>query len=111
MRLPDVETVARGALSELPFEEALGFARSMGLHSFLSFEGKLSYPGYRHVPVSWIYCEDDKMIVPTLQQQYIDRIEAESGAAVNVHTLATGHMPNLTATDQLARMLVQIITG
>lgn len=109
IRFSDVEIIARGAYPELQFERALEIVKSMGRHSMPSFQGKITYPGYQHVPVSWILCENDAMITPTLQREYIQRIEEESQKKVTIYPLTTGHSPNITASDQLAKILVQIM--
>ena len=111
IRILDVELIARSAFPELPFERAFEIVKSMGRQSVLSFEGKVTYAGYRHVPVSWIFCENDAIISPTLQREYIQRIEEESGKRIDLHTLASGHSPNVTVPDKLAEILVKILAA
>ncbi|KIW22402.1 uncharacterized protein PV07_12290 [Cladophialophora immunda] len=108
LRLVGTDIIAKATFPDLEFDKAVATVRSMSRHSALSFASEVTYPGYKHVPVSFIVCENDMIIPPDLQRGYIEMIRRESGSAVDVHTLNTGHCPNTTAPDQLAKVIVQI---
>jgi pimeloyl-ACP methyl ester carboxylesterase len=108
MRLSNLDTIAKFSFPDMDFDRALAVAQSMPNHSAISFRGKVTYPGYRFSPVSWIFCENDFIIPPETQQKYIDRIQEETGKQVDVHPLATGHCPNSSAPEKLADLIVKI---
>ncbi|EXJ54659.1 hypothetical protein A1O7_10000 [Cladophialophora yegresii CBS 114405] len=111
LRFLDVETIANATFADpdYPFELALAFVRSMGRHSNASFQGKVTYEGWRDVNVSWILCERDLIIPPSVQRGYVDRIAEQSGREVDLHVLDAGHAPNVTAVEALAEVLVKIV--
>lgn len=111
MRIVGVELVAKAALSDVEFNRALDIVKTMPKHSSLTFAGELTYPGYKHIPTSYIFCENDYLIMPDVQRKYIERIKAATGKEVDVHTLSTGHAPNLSAPDKLAEVVAGIIAG
>lgn len=108
MTIVGVELGAKGMFPDLEFDKAVGLMKSMTKHSALSFTGQLTYAAYKHIPVSYIRCEKDFIVAPEKQQKFIDHIRTESGKEVDVHTLATGHCPNVTAPEELAKAIVRI---
>ena|ERR1700744_1658669 len=104
-----VEESAKLTFSDLPYEEAKEWVRRMPYHSASSFDGKLSYPGYNNIPVSYIFCEKDVILPPEFQSSVIEGIERESGKKVDVHNLNTGHCPNVSAPEELAMVVVRAI--
>lgn len=106
-----VEESAKLTFSDLPFEEAKDWVRKMPYHSAPSFEGKLSYPGYNTIPVSFIFCEKDVILPPDFQRSVIETIEKESGNKVDVHHLNAGHCPNASAPQELASVVVKAVAA
>lgn len=106
-----IEESARLTFSDLPFEEAVEWVRKMPYHSAASFTGKLTYPGYKYVPVSYIFCEKDRILPPEFQRSCIETIEEESGRKVDVHNLNTAHCPNASAPDELAKVVIRAVTA
>ena len=104
-----VEESAKLTFSDLPFEEAKDWVRRMPYHSAPSFEGRLRYPGYNNIPVSFIFCDNDVILPPEFQKSVIEGIETESGKKVDVHHLNTGHCPNASAPEELAAVVVKAI--
>ncbi|KIW95182.1 uncharacterized protein Z519_03766 [Cladophialophora bantiana CBS 173.52] len=104
-----IEESAKLTFSDLPFEEAKEWVKRMPYHSALSFDGKLTYPGYNHIPVSFIICEKDVILPPEFQRSVIDGIERESGKKVDVHMLNTGHCPNASAPEDLASVIIKAV--
>ncbi|ETI22432.1 hypothetical protein G647_06507 [Cladophialophora carrionii CBS 160.54] len=103
------EESAKLTFSDLPFEEAKVWAERMSYHSASSFEGKLTYPGYNKIPVSYIFCEKDVILPPEFQRSVIAGIERESGKKVDVLRLSAAHCPNITAPQELAAIVVKAI--
>ncbi|EXJ68272.1 uncharacterized protein A1O5_08887 [Cladophialophora psammophila CBS 110553] len=104
-----IEESAKLTFSDLPFEEAKEWVKRMPYHSAASFDGKLTYPGYNHIPVSFVICEKDVILPPEFQHSVIDGIERESGKKVDVHTLNTGHCPNASAPEDLASVIIKAV--
>ncbi|EXJ69546.1 uncharacterized protein A1O5_07582 [Cladophialophora psammophila CBS 110553] len=107
-RLVGIETIAQATFPDLELDKAVAVVKHMTRHSAVSFAGEITHAGYKHVPVSYIVCENDMIIPPEMQRGYIEKIQRESGRDVDVHTLNTGHAPNTTAPDQLANVIVRI---
>ena len=103
------EESAKLTFSDLPYEEAKEWVRRMPYHSAPSFEGKLTYPGYNSIPVSFVFCDEDVILPPDFQSSVIENIERESGEKVDVHDLNTGHCPNASAPEGLAAVVVKAI--
>ncbi|OCT51589.1 hypothetical protein CLCR_08948 [Cladophialophora carrionii] len=103
------EDSAKLTFSDLPFEEAKVWAERMSYHSASSFEGKLTYPGYNKIPVSYIFCEKDVILPPEFQRSVIAGIERESGKKVDVLRLSAAHCPNISAPQELAAIVVKAI--
>lgn len=104
-----IEESAKLTFSDMPFEEAKEWARKMPYHSAPSFEGRLTYPGYNKIPVSFVFCDKDVILPPDFQTSVIEGIEKESGEKVDVHHLDTGHCPNVSAPAKLAEVVVKAI--
>jgi hypothetical protein len=94
---PLIETCFNGS----PYEKALVWAKRFGQHSAPSFGGKLTYPGYNDVPVSYMFCENDLCVRPSAQQAGIDNIEKSSGRKVDVYRYPVDHIPYLSAIESV----------
>jgi len=111
MRITGVELCAQATFNDWPYEKALEMAKTMTRHSAPSFASTLTYPAYKHIPCSYIFCENDMIVPPEKQQQYINQIKEGSGKEVEVHKLPTGHCPPLTATNETAKVIVDIASS
>ncbi|KAJ9493903.1 hypothetical protein LTR67_006255 [Exophiala xenobiotica] len=108
MRITGVEICAQATFNDWPYEKALEMTKTMTRHSAPSFASTLTYPAYKHIPCAYIFCEHDMIIPPEKQQQYANQIKEGSGKEVEVHKLPTGHCPTLTATNETAKVIVDI---
>jgi len=79
--------------NDLPLEEGIAWINKLPQHSAVSFGNELTYAGYNDVPVSYLFCENDKCVPPDVQQKCIDTIEESSGQKVNVTRIFTDHCP------------------
>ncbi|KAL2107061.1 hypothetical protein VUR80DRAFT_5732 [Thermomyces stellatus] len=75
----DIPALAALSFSDMPKEEGGRWARKLVKHSSASFEGPLTYAGFKDVTVSFLLCQHDKLIVPKIQRAEIDMIERETG--------------------------------
>ena len=94
---PEPEYIAKPELSEIP--EGHSLAENVMEHSLVSFKGSLTYPGYKDVPVSYMFCENDTTVRPGMQQRIIEMIERDSGNVVDVHKVSAGHFPYVSRPD------------
>ncbi|CAG8112415.1 unnamed protein product [Penicillium olsonii] len=93
---------------DLPESEALVFAKQLTWQSRLSFDGKLTYSGYKYLPVSYILCGNDPVLSPAFQQQMIALLERENQQTVDVHTCKGTHCPNQGIPGTIAQIIRSI---
>ena len=89
----DVGPLVKDCFNLSPPDEAVKWAKRFGQHSAISFGGKLAYQGYKDVPVSYMFCEQDLCVTPAMQQAGIDNIEKASGRKVDVYRYPLDHIP------------------
>lgn len=92
--------------SGLPHEEGLKWASVMPEHSTVSFAGKLTYPGYRDVPATYIITTEDSTVPVEMQKAMIDNMRGV-GAEVQVLEIQTDHFPYISATDKVVDAIVE----
>ena len=80
----------------------------MSEHSRISFEGRLTYPGYKDVPVSYMMCESDMIVPSDMQLRIIETVERETGKTVDVHNIPTDHFPYLSAPDTVVTVVRRV---
>lgn len=95
-------------LSEMPADEAAAWCSKMSTHSSNSLTDRLTHAGYTDVPVSYLVCENDDVILPESQREMIAMIERVSGEKVDVTSMQTGHCPNITTLSELVDWIVRI---
>jgi pimeloyl-ACP methyl ester carboxylesterase len=83
--------------SDIPREEGEAAVKHFARHSAISFTGELTYAGYKDVPVSYLFCEEDLTLPAKTQRAGIDLIEEVSGRKVDVTCIKTGHCPTISA--------------
>lgn len=109
----DPAVIGPATFSDLSPDLALEWGKKMTTHSLPSFSGKLTYPAYRHIPTSFIFCERDLIISPDLQRATILFLEGERGGegSVGVVKLDTGHCPNVSVPEETAAGIAKAIEG
>lgn len=95
-------------LQTIPAEEGTALVWKFPKHSGASFINELTYAGYKHVPVSYLLCEDDLCIPPDVQRDGIEIIEKERGRKVDVTSIKSDHCPNWSATQLMADWIVDV---
>ncbi|KAL1872716.1 hypothetical protein Daus18300_004262 [Diaporthe australafricana] len=95
-RDPDVFT--DWLLADMPREDALRYAAVSALvaQSVKSTVTPLTYPGYRHIPCSYMLTKLDRVNTPEVQRGFIDLVEREGGSGVDVFEYEVGHCPQLS---------------
>lgn len=109
----DPAVIGPATFSDLSPDLALEWGKKLTTHSLPSFSGKLTYPAYRHIPTSFIFCERDLIISPDLQRATISFLEGERGGegSVGVVKLDTGHCPNVSVPEETAAGIAKAIEG
>ncbi|XXG96608.1 RNA helicase [Hypoxylon texense] len=98
MYFADIPATISIVLSDLPDKkEGEALVRKLRNHSSASFNTKLTYAGYKNAPVSYLFCEEDRCLLPSVQRDGIEMIERESGNKVDVTYVKAGHHPTVTA--------------
>lgn len=103
--IAEPEGCANTNFSDLPPAEGVECAKQMLAHSAVSFTGTLTHPGHRHVPISYLVCEEDRAVPVELQKSVIARIEQESGHKVDIHTCKAGHFPSVSRPEEVVRVI------
>ncbi len=95
-------------MQTIPLEEATDWVKKFPKHSFVSFTDKLTHPGYKDIPVSYLFCELDQCIPADVQQAEIDMMEKVSGNKVHVTRIKADHCPNFTAMQESVDWVVDL---
>ncbi|KAI8931284.1 hypothetical protein NX059_011628 [Plenodomus lindquistii] len=111
------DPVASAALvfNSLPPAEGAVEAAKFGKHSSTCFGDNLMHAGYMDLPVSWLFCEDDKCVTPEVQQSGIAAIEESwkgterEGRSVEVTRLDVDHVPFLTKGDEVRAWVIECV--
>lgn len=82
--------------------------RAFAKHSGASFATELTHEGYKDVPVSYLFCEEDLCVPPGVQQAGIDMIERVSGGEVDVTRIRADHVPNFSAKDETVEWILHV---
>jgi hypothetical protein len=93
----------------MSYEDRQPWFDEFPFHSAVCFGDKLTYAGYKDVPVSYLFCEDDKCIPPAAQQAGIDVVEEVSGNKVHVVRANLDHIPNISAPQLFASFIVGLV--
>lgn len=115
MRHSDPSATAAMCFSDLPVEEGTKLASQFGRHSSVSFGDALTHNGYKDLPVSWLFCENDRCVTPQVQQTAIEAIEESwkgtdrEGRKVDVKRLTCDHIPIYSSRDETEKWMESII--
>jgi hypothetical protein len=109
MRHPDPALTAKYVFSDLQPTEGIELVKTFGEHSAVSFTNSLTHAGYKDVPASYLFCEDDECVVPAAQQKGIDLIERVSGKKVDVTRIKSDHCPNVSHPEKVVDWFVGLI--
>jgi len=94
--------------SDLPKEEGEAWIKKFPRHSAVSFAGELTYAGYKDIPVSYLFCEEDLCIPAKNQREGIELIEKVSGKKVDVTSIKAGHCPTASAPQKVIDWILNV---
>lgn len=112
---PEPSVTMDVCFNSTPRAEAEKGMKDLGQHSSAAFAGTLSYPGYKDVPASWFFCEEDRCVVPAVQETAIADIEASwkgterEGQKVDVTRVKCDHFPTTSATKELTAWFERLL--
>ncbi|KAJ6562572.1 Alpha/beta hydrolase fold-1 [Mycena capillaripes] len=103
----DTASFAKIGYSDLPEEEALSWAAKMSQHVAASYyKHKLTYAAYKDIPVSYMFCEEDKGVLPEVQNKIIAGMESVMGGrTVDQHRVKVGHHVNASQPKVMAAVV------
>ncbi|KAI1469341.1 alpha/beta-hydrolase [Daldinia caldariorum] len=105
----DISAAAPLIISDLPdVKEREALVARLQTHSSASFATELTHAGYKDVPVSYLLCEEDALLLPKYQREWIEFIEKETGNKVDVTSLQAGHCPNFTKPQETIDWIVNV---
>lgn len=104
----DAETGA-SLFYELPADEATKWGKLWHAQSTPSFSDPLTFSAVDVVPVVWLLTANDVVVPPARQTAAIERLQARNAKQVSVVNLQTGHVPNVTAPEELARAISEAV--
>lgn len=105
---PEPEKTAELCMQTIPLKEATAFIKMFANFSSYAYLDKLTYEGYKDLPASYLLCELDQVLPPSLQQEGIDAIEKVSGNKVHVTRIQGDHCPNWTSESKVVDWMVNL---
>lgn len=100
----DTASAAPYVFSDVPENEAQILGAQLSEHSTASFESELTYAAYKDIPVTYLLCEEDKIIPPEAQRRMIQTIK-DVGGNVTVYCCSSGHCPTVTRVDKVVEIV------
>lgn len=74
------------------------------------FTDKVTYDAFRHIPVSYILCEQDNVLLPWWQERRIEFLKtARADGEVHVVRFNTGHCPNISEPEATAQKVLEAV--
>ncbi|KAK7039681.1 AB hydrolase-1 domain-containing protein [Favolaschia claudopus] len=102
----DKATCATGGYSDLPHDEALVWASKMREHAAASFSQKITYAAYKDIPATYLFCEEDRGVIPEAQDKIIADMESQMGGQkVQKISVKSGHHINASQPETMATVI------
>ncbi|KAK7044431.1 AB hydrolase-1 domain-containing protein [Favolaschia claudopus] len=98
---------------DLPFDEAFAIASKLPDHVAASYTQPITYAPYKDIPSSYLFCENDKLIVPELQEKMIAGMESEMpmGTKVDRHSVKADHGIVLSQPKAVVEVVRRVVGG
>ena len=93
--------------SDLPKDVGEAWARKMPGHAMGSFQERMTSTSHYDVPVTYVKCTEDKVVVPEHQQKMIDDFKKVSRSKVEVVEVESGHCPMVGCVQRIAEVIVE----
>ncbi|KAK0120288.1 hypothetical protein ONS95_011694 [Cadophora gregata] len=94
--------------SHLSPEEGEAWVRKFPQHSAVSFSNELTHAGYKDIPVSYLFCEEDLCVTPDLQRKGIESMEEASGKKVDITSIKSDHAPPMSHPEMVVEWILDV---
>ena len=108
MLMEDPAATAAMICQKLPSKDGEASIRDFAKHSAQSFGNELTHAGYKDIPVSYLFCEEDLAGPPAFQRDMIAIIEEASGQEVDVTSIKADHCPHLSAEKETVEWALSV---
>ena len=71
-----------------------------------AFGEKMTSTSHHDVPVTYLKCTDDNVVIPAHQQKMIDDFKSVSRTSVDVIEIASGHCPMVVHVEKTAEVIM-----
>ena len=99
---------AKITFSDLPPEEALAWASKMPHHSTATFVDELTYPAYRHIPSTYLFMLDDKVIPLEMQKGFVEKANQQSNTKIATYSSGGGHVPFISTPESVVEVVRKV---
>lgn len=103
-----VSASAALTFSDLPPAEGEDWIRRFPQHSAASFSNELSHAGYKDIPVSYLFCEEDLCVTPDLQRKGIQSMEEARGRKVDITSIKSDHVPPVSHPELVVEWILNV---
>jgi pimeloyl-ACP methyl ester carboxylesterase len=92
--------------NDLSDEEAAVWTAKLRHHSWKTFQSVITYAAWKHMPTTFVICENDQSFVPEAQRMLIKRAtDIEPTAFDVVERLQSSHSPFLSMPSEVVRIV------
>ncbi|EXJ72566.1 uncharacterized protein A1O5_03712 [Cladophialophora psammophila CBS 110553] len=86
-------------------DEASKYFDTLRPQAAATFAGRVTFPAWKTVPVTYICAAKDEIIPPHAQRKMVGRLRRQ-GIRINEVELPTGHLPTLSMPEAIAKAIV-----
>ncbi|KAE8379017.1 Alpha/beta hydrolase fold-1 [Aspergillus bertholletiae] len=102
--VPDAASVF---YQDLPNDEAAFWAERLVVQPKSAQFNPISHEAYRGTPATYIVCEDDRAIPPSMQEMMISNVQ-NAGVSMDVVRIPASHSPFLSMPESTAKLVVKL---
>lgn len=91
--------------NDIERDEAEELAKANVTHNWMAAVDKMSHAPWRDLPTTYVFCEEDKALLPGLQRAMVDGAVEAGGAGIETVTIQTGHCPFLSRPEVVQELV------
>jgi pimeloyl-ACP methyl ester carboxylesterase len=104
----DAVLLAGTVCNDMSWEDAYPLVLQLAHHSEAAFRERVTELAYESIPVAYVVCERDLIVVPERQRLFVGVLEEARGEGeVEVYNLDAGHCPNWSCPEKVVDVLVE----
>ena len=103
----DPSNGAKAILSGLPQVEGEAWVRKMPGQSMAAFQDRMTSTSHYDIPVTYLKCTADCVVLPEHQQKMIDDFRAVTKSTVDVVEVDSGHCPMITHVERTVDVILK----